>query len=83
MEDYIYPASLVVVAAMALIFYRSKSNGLMLITILIGAYLVYSHETGFDSSTLKQNIAESIDESVKDYDESHKMGLVQDEDSKE
>jgi hypothetical protein len=83
MDDMIYPASLVVVAALAFMFYRNKSTILMVLVLAVGAYIIFSHETGYSSSTLKSQIAESIDESVKDYDKSHKMGLNKDEDSKE
>ncbi|WP_373071054.1 hypothetical protein [Sulfurimonas sp.] len=79
MDDMIYPASLVIVAALAFIFYRNKSMIMMLVVLAVGAYIVFSHETGYSSANLKSQIAESIDESVKDYDKSHNMGLSKDE----
>lgn len=78
MDGMIYPASLVVIAALAFIFYRNKSPMLMLIVLAVGAYIVFSHETGYTSKDFKSQIAESIDESVKDYDKSHNMGLSKD-----
>jgi hypothetical protein len=66
MEEYIYPLSLLVVALLAFVFYRNNAHIMMLIVIAIGAYIVYSHETGYSSESLKQQIVETIDESIKD-----------------
>ena len=83
MDDTIYYFSLGIVAILALIFYKNNSTILMLLVIAVGAYIVFSHETGYSSETLKSQIAETIDESVNEYDKEHKLGLSDREESKE
>lgn len=65
MEDFIYPLSLLLAAALAFIFYRNNSHVLMLLSIAALVYMVYSHETGFSSQNIKEQISETIDESLK------------------
>ncbi len=66
MEGFIYPLSLVIAAALAFMFYRNNSYILMLLSIAALVYMIYSHETGFSSQNIKQQIADTIDESLKD-----------------
>jgi len=62
MEGFIYPASLLLVAVMAFIFFQNHNTMLMVIAIGIGIYIVYSHETGNTATDFKNEILESIDE---------------------
>jgi len=82
MGDYTYILSLVIVVALIVTFYRNNSHILMLVVVAVGVYLVYSHETGYTSKDFKNQIVESIDNTVKDYDKSHKNSPLKNENSK-
>jgi len=82
MGDYTYILSLVIVVALIVTFYRNNSHILMLVVVAVGVYLVYSHETGYTSKDFKNQIVKSIDNTVKDYDKSHKNSPLKDENSK-
>lgn len=71
MDGLLYPASLVVIALLALTFFKSNNNILMVIVIVIGIYIVYSHETGYTATDFKNEMVESVDESVGKYNKSH------------
>ena len=82
MGDYTYILSLVIVVALIVTFYRNNSHILMLVVVAVGVYLVYSHETGYTSKDFKNQIVKSIDNTVKDYDKSHKNSPLKNENSK-
>lgn len=71
MDGILYPASLVLLALLAFTFNQSDNTKLALLMIVIGIYIVYSHETGDSATSWKNKIVESIDEDAKDYSKSH------------
>lgn len=82
MDGLLYPISLLVVALMAVAFYRGNSVKLMLFALAVGAYIIYSHETGYTATDYKNEVVDSINKSATDftkdrgiegYDESKKV----------
>ncbi len=82
MDGLLYPISLLVVALMAVAFYRGNSIKLMLFALAVGAYIIYSHETGHTATDYKNEMVDSISESatefakersIEGYDESKKV----------
>ena len=62
MEGLIFPATLLFLAAVALMFYKSNSMILMGITLIAGVYVIYSHNTGVTITDYKNDMLEVIDE---------------------
>ena len=71
MEGILYPASIILLAVLALVFYQNRNTLLMFIAIVIGIYIVYSQETGHTATEFKNDIVNSIDDSAKDFDKAH------------
>jgi len=71
MEGIIYPASLIFLAILVFIFYQGRNNLLMLISLGIGIYIVYSHETGNTATDFKNDIIKSIDNKAEEFDKTH------------
>jgi len=71
MEGMIYPASLVFLALLTFMFYQNRNSLLMLISLGIGIYLVFSHETGHTATEFKNDVVKSIDEKAQEFDEAH------------
>ncbi|WP_373035748.1 hypothetical protein [Sulfurimonas sp.] len=73
MDGILYPASLVLLILLAFTFNQSNNTVLALIMIIVGIYIVYSHETGETATDWKNNIVKSIDEEAQGFSE--KRGL--------
>jgi hypothetical protein len=82
MNGLLYPISLLVVGLMAFTFYRGNSIKLMLFALAVGAYIIYSHETGHTATEYKNEVVDSISESatkftkdrgIEGYDETKKV----------
>ncbi len=71
MDGWMYPASLVLVAILAFTFNQNNNTKMTLIMILIGAYIIYSHETGDSATNWKNEMVESLEKSTKDFSTSH------------
>lgn len=67
MDGLLYPVSLFVVALLVFSFYRTRNNILAFIVFLVGMYIVYTHETGNTATDWKNDIVESVDKSVGNY----------------
>lgn len=67
MDGLMYPLSLVVVALMAFTFYRNNSVKMVLLSLAIGVYIIYSHETGYTATDYKNEVIDSIDKSAKEF----------------
>lgn len=67
MDGIMYPISLIVIAIMAFSFNRSNNSFLMLLVLAVGAYIIYSHETGHTATEFKNNMVQSIDKSAGDF----------------
>ena len=66
-SSMIYPASLAVIAILSFVLYQNNSIKMMLAILGIGAYLIYSHNTGHTMTELKDSIVNSLDESADKY----------------
>lgn len=71
MDGMLYPASLVLLAVLAFTFNQTHNTKLALIMIVIGIYVVYSHETGYTATDFKNEMVKSIDKSAADYNPSY------------
>jgi hypothetical protein len=71
MDGMMYPISLVIVAVLAFIFNRNNNSFLMLVTLGVGVYIIFSHETGHTATELKNNVIKTIDENTVDYNKGH------------
>lgn len=69
MDGIMYPVSLIVIAIMAFSFNRNNNSFLMIFVLLVGVYIIYSHETGHTATEFKNNMVQSIDESARDFSE--------------
>lgn len=83
MDGILYPASIVLIAILAFVFNRSNNNVLMIVVLLIGAYIIYSNETGQTATDYKNDMVKSIDESVGNYNKSHGIEKFDEEKIKE
>jgi hypothetical protein len=64
MDGILYPASLVLLAILAFTFNQTNNTKLAITMILVGIYLVYSHETGYTATDFKNDMVGKMDESV-------------------
>ncbi len=69
MEGMLYPISLVVIAILAYSFNRTNNTAIVIFLILIGAYIVYTQETGDSATNWKDNMVDSIDQSAGNFSE--------------
>ncbi|MDD5373504.1 MAG: hypothetical protein PHO62_08770 [Sulfurimonas sp.] len=70
MDGLLYPISLLVVVLIAFFFYRNNSFKLMLLTLAVGVYIIYSQETGNTVTNLKNEAVQSIDKSAESFSKS-------------
>jgi hypothetical protein len=67
MDGWMYPLSLLIVALMAFTFYQNNSMKMVLLSLAIGVYIIYSHETGYTATDYKNEVIDSIDKSAKEF----------------
>ena len=67
MDGFLYPASLILLALLAFTFNRTNNSILATIMVIIAIYIVYSHETGDSATDWKNEMVESLDKSVGNY----------------
>ena len=65
MEGFLYPFSLIVIAVIAFALNKTNNFILMAIVLGVGAYIIYTHETGNTASDFKNEMVESLDEAVR------------------
>lgn len=70
MDGIMYPISLLAIALLAFTFYQNNSIKLMVLMLLIGGYIVYSHETGYSATEFKNEMIDSLDKSARDFSKS-------------
>ena len=73
MADWMYYGSLLVVLFIAIHFFRGGHILLSFVTLLVGAWIVYSEEENVTYYDVKENIYQSIDEAAKS--EYNKKGI--------
>ncbi len=71
MEDMIYPASLVVIALLVFVLNQNNNSKLALLMLVIGIYIVYSHETGNTATDFKNDMVNSINDSAEGFTKSY------------
>ena len=64
-----YILSLVIIIVLAYFFFQHNNSLLLLITLAIGAYIVYSHETGHTATEFKNEVVSSINEEAEGFNE--------------
>lgn len=67
MDGLVYYGSLVVIALFIFSMRRVNNNFLAFIALLIGIYIVYSHETGHTATEFKNNMVDKINDEVPNY----------------
>ena len=71
MDGWLYPVSLIVVAAMAFTFFQNHNSKLALLMLALGIYIVYSHETGYTATDFKNETIKSLDKSANEWAKEH------------
>lgn len=74
MDGWLYPVSLVVVAVMAFTFFQNHNGKLALLMLVLGIYIVYSHETGYTATDFRNETVKSLDESADEWAKEHGTG---------
>ncbi|MFA6192596.1 MAG: hypothetical protein WC665_09615 [Sulfurimonas sp.] len=67
MDNLIYIGSLILVALLIFTFNRTNNTKLMLLAVAIGAYIIYSHETGHTATEFKDKMINSVDKSAEKF----------------
>jgi hypothetical protein len=69
MNGLLYYAVLTLIIGLAYMFFQNNNTSLLLITLAIGIYILYSHETGHTATEFKNEVVNSINEEVQGFDE--------------
>ena len=83
MDGLLYPVSLLMIALLVFSFYRTHNNVLATIILLVGIYIVYTHETGNTATDWKNDMVDSVDKSVGNYNEERGITKFDEEKLKE
>ena len=67
MEGWMYPASILLLALLAFSFFRSGNNIMAGLALVIGVYIIYSHETGYTATDFKKEMVDEIDKKADRY----------------
>ena len=67
MDGMIYPASLIVIAIFIFTMMQHHNNMLAFIALVVGIYIVYSHETGYTATDFRHEMIDTIDHNTYDY----------------
>lgn len=67
MSGMMYYGALVVLALFIFSMLRTNHGGMALIGLVIGIYIVYSHETGHTATEFKNDMVQKIDENAPKY----------------
>jgi fatty acid desaturase len=69
MDGLLYYGSLLLILALAYMFFQHNNSLLLLICVAIGIYIVYSHETGHTATEFKNDMVNSINEEAEGFNE--------------
>jgi len=64
-----YLLSLLIIIVLAYFFFQHNNTLLLLITLAVGAYIIYSHETGHTATEYKNEIVNSINDEAQGFDD--------------
>jgi len=70
MDGLTYYAALAVIAIFIFQMTRTHNNFLAFIALLVGVYIVYSHETGYTATDFRHDMVNTIDENAVDFSKS-------------
>ena len=70
MEGWMYYGSLLVIALFIFSMTRTHNNLLALIALVVGVYIIYSHETGYTATDFRHEMVDTIDENAIDFSKS-------------
>ena len=71
MDGMFYYLTLAVLGVLAYTFFQNHNEKLALLMLLIGIYIVYSHETGYTATDFKNETVESLGESADEWAKDH------------
>ena len=74
MDGILYPASLLLLALLAFTFNQTNNSKLALMMILIGVYIVYSHETGRTATDFKNELVNDLGGSAEKFSKERGTG---------
>ena len=69
MDGMLYYGVLLLLLGLAYMFFQHNSTSLLLITVVIGIYIVYSHTTGNTATKFKNEVVNSINEEAEGFNE--------------
>ena len=69
MDGLMYYGVLLLIVALAFMFFQNNNTLMLVIVLAIGAYIVYSHETGYTATEFKNEIVNSIGEEAEGFSE--------------
>lgn len=72
MDGLLYYGTLLILAILAFTLNQNHNSKLAILVVLIGVYIVYSHETGNTATQYKNEMVESLNESAEDFAKIHK-----------
>ncbi len=64
MEGMMYPISLAILAVLAFFFNQTNNSFIVLVLVMAGVYIVYSHETGNTATDFKNEIIQEADKAT-------------------
>jgi len=70
MDGLLYYGVLVLILSLVYMFFQNNNTSLLLITLAVGIYIVYSHETGHTATEYKNQIVNSINDETYGSDPS-------------
>lgn len=73
MDTLLYLGPLVLLALLAFNLYQHNHTKLALLAILIGIYIVYSHETGHTATEFRDDLMKSVEEEAEDVAKNYRF----------
>lgn len=73
MDTFLYLGTLLILALLAFILYQNNYSKLALLALLIGVYIVYSHETGHTATEFKNELMNSVEEEAEDVSKNYRF----------
>ncbi len=73
MDGFMYYGVLIVIGIVAFTLNQNNSPLLALIAIVIGIYIVYSHETGNTATNFKNEMVDSLKENTDGFSKSYNV----------
>jgi len=71
MDGLVYYGVLFIIIVISFMFYQNNSNRMAVLLLMLGAYIIYSHETGYSATDFKNEMIDSLDESAQEYSKRH------------